>query len=135
MLHQSIPYDIIDFAELNVMDINSINIREGERNYINECYNKPISDLTEDSLEIQNITILDSKGIRWSLSIGLIDYLKSPEYQYIVLRINNKFYKIDSANLELKHIETNPNFSDITNQMNKDYRFTIISQLIIMILV
>ncbi|WP_253303211.1 ankyrin repeat domain-containing protein [Wolbachia endosymbiont of Phyllotreta cruciferae] len=110
VLHQSIPYDIIDFAELNVMDINSINIREGERNYINECYNKPISDLTEDSLEIQNITILDSKGIRWSLSIGLIDYLKSPEHQYIILRINNKFYKIDSANLELKHIETNPNF-------------------------
>ncbi|WMT84151.1 ankyrin repeat domain-containing protein [Wolbachia endosymbiont of Listronotus oregonensis] len=110
MLHQSISYDIIDFAELNVMDINSINIREGERNYINECYNKPISDLTEDSLEIQNITVLDSNGIKWSLSIGLIDYLKSPEYQYIVLRINNKFYKIDSANLELKHIETNPNF-------------------------
>ncbi|MFT4314937.1 MAG: ankyrin repeat domain-containing protein [Wolbachia pipientis] len=100
------PYSIIDFAKLNVIDVNSIVIKKGERSYINECYNKSISDLTEDSLEIQDITIFDSKGTKWSLSIGLVDYLQSLEHQQIVLQINNQLYKIDSTNLELEH---NPN--------------------------
>ncbi len=107
--YQSIPYNIIDFAELNVMDVDSISIQEGKRNYINECYSKSISDLTEDSLEIKDITILNSKGNKWSLSIGLVDYSKSPEYQQIVLRMNNELYKIDGTNLKLERIEMNLN--------------------------
>ncbi|QJT94995.2 ankyrin repeat domain-containing protein, partial [Wolbachia endosymbiont of Diaphorina citri] len=103
------PYSIIDFAELNVIDVNSIVMKEGERSYINECYGKSISDLTEDSLEIQDITIFDSKGTKWSLSIGLVDYFKNPENQQIVLRINNELYKIDSANLKFEHIKMDPN--------------------------
>ncbi|WP_353287690.1 hypothetical protein [Wolbachia endosymbiont (group B) of Gerris lacustris] len=79
--YQSIPYNIVDFAELNVMDVDSISIQEGKRSYINACYSKSISDLTEDSLEIKDITILDSKGNKWSLSIGLVDYFQSPEHQ------------------------------------------------------
>ncbi|WP_265027618.1 ankyrin repeat domain-containing protein [Wolbachia endosymbiont (group B) of Chorthippus parallelus] len=104
-----IPYSIIDFAELSVTGIDSIRIEQGKRDYINECYGKSISDLTEDSLEIQDITILDSKGTKWSLSIGLVDYFKNPENQQIVLRINNELYKIDSANLKLEHIKMDPN--------------------------
>ncbi|WP_353286446.1 ankyrin repeat domain-containing protein [Wolbachia endosymbiont (group A) of Crataerina pallida] len=107
--YQSIPYNIIDFAELNVADIDSIGIEEGERSYINECYNKSISDLTEDSLEIKDITVLGSEGTKWSLSIGLVDYFQSPEHQQIVLRMNNELYKIDSTNLRLEHVEMNPN--------------------------
>ncbi|WP_265036230.1 ankyrin repeat domain-containing protein [Wolbachia endosymbiont (group A) of Anomoia purmunda] len=103
-----IPYSIIDFAELSVTDVDSISIEEGKRDYINECYGKSISDLTEDSLEIQDITIFDSKGTKWSLSIGLVDYFKNPENQQIVLRINNELYKIDSTNLRLEHLEINP---------------------------
>ncbi|WP_265035252.1 MULTISPECIES: ankyrin repeat domain-containing protein [unclassified Wolbachia] len=106
--YQSIPYDIIDFAELNVTDIDSIGIEEGERSYINECYNQSISDLTEDSLEIQDITIFDIKGTKWSLSIGLVDYFQNPENQQIVLQMNNELYKIDSTNLRLEHVEMNP---------------------------
>ncbi|BET30758.1 hypothetical protein wCauBTS_13650 [Wolbachia pipientis] len=108
--YQSIPYSIIDFAELNVMDVDSISTQEGKRSYINECYNQSISDLTEDSLEIQDITMLDSKGTKWSLSVGLVDYFKNPENQQIVLRINNELYKIDSTNLRLEHLEINPSF-------------------------
>ncbi len=104
-----IPYSIIDFAELSVIGIDSIRIEQGKRDYINECYGKSISDLTEDSLEIQDITILDSKGTKWSLSIGLVDYFKNPENQQIVSRINNELYKIDSANLKLEHIKMDPN--------------------------
>ncbi|WP_264705646.1 ankyrin repeat domain-containing protein [Wolbachia endosymbiont (group A) of Gymnosoma rotundatum] len=104
-----IPYNIIDFAELNVADIDSIGIEEGERSYINECYNKSISDLTGDSLELKDIIILDSKGTKWSLSIGLVDYFQSPENQQIVLQMNNELYKIDSTNLRLEHVEMNPN--------------------------
>ncbi|WP_419214436.1 ankyrin repeat domain-containing protein [Wolbachia endosymbiont of Rhagoletis cingulata] len=107
--YQNVPYNIIDFAGLNVTDIDSIGIEEGERSYINECYNKSISDLTEDSLEIKDITVLDSKGTKWSLSIGLVDYFKSPEHQQIVLQMNNKLYKIDSTNLKLEHVEMDPN--------------------------
>ncbi|WP_281508712.1 ankyrin repeat domain-containing protein [Wolbachia endosymbiont (group B) of Pandemis cinnamomeana] len=106
--YQNIPYSIIDFAELNVTDVDSIRIEEGKRSYINACYSKSISDLTEDSLEIKDITILDSKGNKWSLSIGLVDYFKNPENQQIVLRINNEIYKIDSTNLKLEHVEMNP---------------------------
>ncbi|WP_265024115.1 ankyrin repeat domain-containing protein [Wolbachia endosymbiont (group A) of Epagoge grotiana] len=109
MPYQNVPYNIIDFAGLNVTDIDSIGIEEGERSYINECYNKSISDLTEDSLEIKDITVLDSKGTKWSLSIGLVDYFKSPEHQQIVLQMNNKLYKIDSTNLKLEHVEMDPN--------------------------
>ncbi|WCR59677.1 MAG: Phosphocholine transferase AnkX [Wolbachia endosymbiont of Ctenocephalides felis wCfeF] len=105
-----IPYSIIDFCKLSVTDVDSISIQEGERVYRNECYNKSISDLTEDSLEIKGVTILDSKGTEWFLSIGLVDYLKSPKHQRIVLQINNQIYKIDSINLKLKHVEMNPNF-------------------------
>ncbi|WP_264336995.1 ankyrin repeat domain-containing protein [Wolbachia endosymbiont (group B) of Chorthippus brunneus] len=105
-----IPYSIIDFAELSVTGVDSISIEQGKRDYINECYGKSISDLTEDSLEIQDITILDSKGTKWSLSIGLVDYFKNPENQQIVLRINNELYKIDSTNLRLEHLEINPSF-------------------------
>ncbi|OAB79342.1 hypothetical protein WSTR_05300 [Wolbachia endosymbiont of Laodelphax striatellus] len=107
--YQSIPYSIIDFAELNVADIDSIGIEEGERSYINACYSKSISDLTEDSLEIKDITIFDSKGNKWSLSIGLVDYFQSPEHQQIVLRINNELYKIDSTNSKLENVEMDPN--------------------------
>ncbi|WP_265027614.1 ankyrin repeat domain-containing protein [Wolbachia endosymbiont (group B) of Chorthippus parallelus] len=105
-----IPYSIIDFAELSVTGVDSISIEQGKRDYINECYGKSISDLTEDSLEIQDITILDSKGTKWSLSIGLVDYFKNLENQQIVLRINNELYKIDSTNLRLEHLEINPSF-------------------------
>ncbi|WP_353270579.1 ankyrin repeat domain-containing protein [Wolbachia endosymbiont (group A) of Hedychridium roseum] len=108
--YQNIPYSIIDFAELSVTDVDGISIEEGKRDYINECYGKSISDLTEGSLEIQDITILDSKGTKWSLSIGLVDYFKNPENQQIVLRINNELYKIDSTNLRLEHLEINPSF-------------------------
>ncbi len=107
--YQNIPYNIIDFAELNVTDVDSISIQEGKRSYINECYNQSISDLTEDSLEIKDITVLGSEGTKWSLSIGLVDYFQSPEHQQIVLRMNNELYKIDSTNLRLEHVEMNPN--------------------------
>ncbi|MFP3021113.1 MAG: ankyrin repeat domain-containing protein [Wolbachia sp.] len=107
--YQSIPYDVIDFAELNVTDIDSIGIEEGERSYINECYNQSISDLTEDSLEIKDITVLGSKGTKWSLSIGLVDYFESLEHQQVVLRMNNELYKIDSTNSKLEHVEMDPN--------------------------
>ncbi|WP_386086930.1 ankyrin repeat domain-containing protein [Wolbachia endosymbiont (group A) of Norellia spinipes] len=106
--YQNIPYNIIDFAELNVTDVDSISIQEGKRSYINEYYNQSISDLTEDSLEIKDIT-LGSEGTKWSLSIGLVDYFQSPEHQQIVLRMNNELYKIDSTNLRLEHVEMNPN--------------------------
>ncbi|WP_353286079.1 ankyrin repeat domain-containing protein [Wolbachia endosymbiont (group A) of Philanthus triangulum] len=107
--YQNIPYNIIDFAELNVTDVDSISIQEGKRSYINECYNQSISDLTEDSLEIKDITVLGSEGTKWSLSIGLVDYFQSPEHQQIILRMNNELYKIDSTNLRLEHVEMNPN--------------------------
>ncbi len=107
--YQSISYSIIDFAKLNVTDVDSIGIQEGKRSYINECYNESISDLTEDSLEIQDITMLDSKGTKWSLSVGLVDYFQSPEHQQIVLQINNELYKIDSTNSKLEHVEMDPN--------------------------
>ncbi|WP_341815970.1 ankyrin repeat domain-containing protein [Wolbachia endosymbiont (group B) of Idaea biselata] len=106
--YQNIPYSIIDFAELSVTDVDGISIEEGKRDYINECYGKSISDLTEDSLKIQDITIFDSVGTKWSLSIGLVDYFQNPENQQIVLRINNELYKIDSTNLRLEHLEINP---------------------------
>ncbi len=108
--YQNIPYSIIDFAELSVTDVDGISIEEGKRDYINECYGKSISDLTEDSLKIQDITIFDSVGTKWSLSIGLVDYFQNPENQQIVLRINNELYKIDSTNLGLEHVEMNPSF-------------------------
>ncbi|WP_264719910.1 hypothetical protein [Wolbachia endosymbiont (group B) of Eucosma cana] len=106
--YQNIPYSIIDFAELSVTDVDGISIEEGKRDYINECYGKSISDLTEDSLKIQDITIFDSVGTKWSLSIGLVDYFQNPENQQIVLQMNNELYKIDSTNLGLEHVEMNP---------------------------
>ncbi|WP_419198635.1 ankyrin repeat domain-containing protein [Wolbachia endosymbiont of Rhagoletis cingulata] len=106
--YQNIPYSIIDFAELSVTDVYGISIEEGKRDYINECYGKSISDLTEDSLKIQDITIFDSVGTKWSLSIGLVDYFQNPENQQIVLQMNNELYKIDSTNLGLEHVEMNP---------------------------
>ncbi|WP_253302172.1 ankyrin repeat domain-containing protein [Wolbachia endosymbiont of Psylliodes chrysocephala] len=107
--YQSMSYNIIDFAELNVTDVDSISIQKGKRSYTNECYNQSISDLTEDSLEIKDITVLGSEGTRWSLSVGLVDYFQSPEHQQIVLQMNNKLYKIDSTNLKLEHVEMDPN--------------------------
>ncbi len=107
--YQSMSYNIIDFAELNVTDVDSISIQKGKRSYTNECYNQSISDLTEDSLEIKDITVLGSEGTRWSLSVGLVDYFQSTEHQQIVLQMNNKLYKIDSTNLKLEHVEMDPN--------------------------
>uniref|UniRef100_UPI003342A428 ankyrin repeat domain-containing protein n=1 Tax=Wolbachia endosymbiont (group B) of Pilophorus perplexus TaxID=3066160 RepID=UPI003342A428 len=107
VLYQNIPDDIIDLTALNVADVNSINVKKGRRSYFNKCDKKQVSDLTVDSLEIKDVKISISKGVRWSLSIGLVDYFRGPEYQSIVLRINNKFYKINNANLKLEPAEVN----------------------------
>ncbi|WP_264337014.1 MULTISPECIES: ankyrin repeat domain-containing protein [unclassified Wolbachia] len=106
-LYQNVPDDIIDLTALNVVDVDSISIKKGKRTYFNKCNSREVSDLTDNSLEIKNVTVSDGKGIKWSLSIGLVDYFRGQEYQNIVLQMNNKFYKINNANLELEYVEVN----------------------------
>ncbi|XGA08445.1 MAG: ankyrin repeat domain-containing protein [Wolbachia endosymbiont of Xenopsylla cheopis] len=106
-LYQNVPDDIIDLTALNVTDVNSINMKKGRRSYFNKCDKRQISDLTVDSLEIKDVKVSISEGVRWSLSIGLVDYFRGPEYQSVILRINNKFYKINNANLKLEYVEAN----------------------------
>ncbi|WP_265035361.1 MULTISPECIES: ankyrin repeat domain-containing protein [unclassified Wolbachia] len=106
-LYQNVPDDIIDLTALNVVDVDNISTKKGKRTYFNKCNNREVSDLTENSLEIKNVTVSGSEGIKWSLSIGLVDYFSGQEYQNIVLQMNNKFYKISNANLELEYVEVN----------------------------
>ncbi|GHM58178.1 MAG: hypothetical protein sL5_06130 [Candidatus Mesenet longicola] len=106
-LYQNVPDDIIDLTALNVTDVDSINMKKGRRSYFNKCDKRQISDLTVDSLEIKDVKVSISEGVRWSLSIGLVDYFRGPEYQSVILRINNKFYKINNANLKLEYVEAN----------------------------